>query len=235
YEEAAAQGLVAGINAARFLQRQSGIVFSREQSYIGVMCDDLVTKGTEEPYRMLSARSEHRLVLRQDNADLRLGEIGVRAGLLTGRRKAAYEKLKKQTAAAENALECERMPDSEREEYRGKTLADAVRRGLCWEEAARLLQARGFSDMAVFGAVTSVRYAGYIERENRAVREQLRLENMPLPQEVDYKKVGGLRTEACERLNEIKPLSVGQASRISGVTSADISVLIIRFGGTAAL
>lgn len=235
YEEAAAQGLVAGINAARFLQRKSGIVFSREQSYIGVMCDDLVTKGTEEPYRMLSARSEHRLVLRQDNADLRLGEIGVRAGLLTGRRKAAYEKLKKQTAAAENALECERMPDSEREEYRGKTLADAVRRGLCWEEAARLLQARGFSDMAVFGAVTSVRYAGYIERENRAVREQLRLENMPLPQEVDYKKVEGLRTEACERLNEIKPLSVGQASRISGVTSADISVLIIRFGGTAAL
>ncbi len=233
YEEAAAQGLVAGINAARFLQGKSGVVFSRKESYIGVMCDDLVTKGTEEPYRMLSARSEHRLVLRQDNADLRLSDLGIQTGLLTGKRKAAYLRLKKQAAAAQELLRAESLaaPVSVGEDVleKGMKLCDAVRRGLSWEEAAKRLRAHKLSDTAVFGAVTAVRYEGYIERENRAVREQMRLENMPLPADVDYLTVGGLRTEACERLNRVRPLSVGQASRISGVTSADISVLIVRF------
>lgn len=233
YEEAAAQGLVAGINAARYLQGKSPIVFSREQSYIGVMCDDLVTKGTEEPYRMLSARSEHRLVLRQDNADLRLGGIGEEIGLLTGKRRAAYRKLKTQAATAEKLLDELRLPNTidgtDGAVEAGKKLSDAVRRGVSYEQLLPVLQPYKLSTLAVFEAVTAVRYAGYIERENRAVREQLRLENMPLPTDVDYKTVGGIRIEACERLNAVRPLSIGQASRISGVTSADISVLIIRF------
>ena len=111
-----------------------------------------------------------------------------------------------------------------------RRLSDAVLRGMEWERAAEILREHKLSDLAVFEAVTAVRYAGYIERENRAVREQMRLENMPLPVDTDYTTVGGLRTEACERLNAVKPLSIGQASRISGVTSADISVLIVRFG-----
>ncbi len=232
YEEAAAQGLVAGINAARYASGQNGIVFSRKQSYIGVMCDDLVTKGTEEPYRMLSARSEHRLILRQDNAELRLGDIGVQTGLLSGKRKSAYLKLKKQIAEAANALN-ELTVSSEKfglgDGAEKLKLCDAVKRGAEWEKVAELLKEKKLSDMAVFEAVTAVRYEGYIEREARAVRELMRLENMPLPVDIDYLTVGGLRTEACERLNAIKPLSVGQASRISGVTSADVSVLIIKF------
>lgn len=230
YEEAAAQGLVAGINAARYIVGKSGIVFSRKQSYIGVMCDDLVTKGTEEPYRMLSARSEHRLVLRQDNAEMRLSDIGVEIGLLTGKRKAAYFKLKREQDKAIKLLsEVSAAYDGDK-----MKLCDCVRRGMEWETVAALLRDYKLSDMAVFGAVTAVRYEGYIERENRAVKENMRLENMPLPSDIDYLTVGGLRREACERLNEIKPLSIGQASRISGVTSADISVLIIRFGKSEA-
>lgn len=233
YEEAAAQGLVAGINAARFVAGQREVVFSRAQSYIGVMCDDLVTKGTEEPYRMLSARSEHRLVLRQDNADLRLGEIGVQTGLLTGKRKAAYRKLKRDTQKARELLESTRLrgvtqTGEDCVDLTGKTLSDAVRRGMTWQQAAAHLKPFALSDAAVFEAVTTVRYAGYIERENRAAAEQLRLEHMALPADLDYRTVGGLRTEACERLNQVKPLSVGQAARISGVTPADVSVLIIR-------
>lgn len=233
YEEAAAQGLVAGINAARYIQGKSGIVFSRKESYIGVMCDDLVTKGTEEPYRMLSARSEHRLILRQDNADLRLGYIGVETGLLTGKRKAAYLKLKRQVAEAETLIAktvINSGADFGDETFKGKNLAYAVKRGADMEKIKEKLKSYKLSDMAVFEAVTAVRYEGYIEREKRAVKENMRLENMPLPASVDYKTVGGLRTEACERLNAVKPLSVGQASRISGVTSADVSVLIIKFG-----
>lgn len=241
YEEAAAQGLVAGINAARYITGKSGVVFSRKQSYIGVMCDDLVTKGTEEPYRMLSARSEHRLVLRQDNADLRLSDIGLEIGLLTGKRKAAYLKLKKQIVEAEEYMKNIFVPSTlvaqddgavpaEKNSNEKMKLADAVKRGLDWEKAAAILKEKKISALAVFEAATAIRYEGYIEREKRAVREAARLENMPLPTDVDYMTVGGLRTEACGRLNEIKPLSIGQAARISGVTSADISVLIVRFG-----
>ena len=232
YEEAAAQGLVAGINAARYIGGEQGVIFSRNESYIGVMCADLVTKGTEEPYRMLSARSEHRLVLRQDNADLRLGGLGVRIGLLTGKRKAVYERFCKHVARAAALLDTESVPaawQANDATLCGKKLADAVRRGADWEQIAACLAPYKLGKTAVFEAVTAVRYQGYIERENRAVREQMRLENMPLPIDVDYRTVGGLRTEACERLNAVKPLSVGQASRISGVTSADVTVLIIRF------
>lgn len=233
YEEAAAQGIVAGINAARFLQNKPGIVFSRSQSYIGVMTDDLVTKGTEEPYRMLSARSEHRLVLRQDNADLRLGGIGAEVGLLTGKRKAAYKRLCRQVNEVQTLLSSRDLPEriAALPEYaKGKKLADGVKHGMDWTEIAPLLPPHTFSDLAVFAAVTAERYRGYIEREDRAVHEQMRLENMPLPVDIDYKTVKGLRTEACERLNAVRPLSVGQAGRISGVTGADVSVLIIRFG-----
>ncbi len=221
YEEAAAQGLVAGINAARFLAGKNGIIFSRKNSYIGVMCDDLVTKGTEEPYRMLSARSEHRLILRQDNAEMRLGRLGADIGLLTGKRKAASVKLMRECAKASDLIAS--LP------YAGGKIADAIRRDMPWEQVKDILGEYGLSDMAIFGAVTAVRYSGYIEREERAVREKMRLESMSLPANVDYFALGGLRTEACERLNEIKPLSIGQASRISGVTSADITVLIMHF------
>lgn len=233
YEEAAAQGLVAGINAALYVSGKSPIVFSRKQSYIGVMCDDLVTKGTEEPYRMLSARSEHRLILRQDNADLRLSEIGIKAGLLTGKRKAAFIKLRNQVDRALTLLNEVSVPINiiEGEENNaGKIkLADAVKRGLGHKAAQSALSEYKLGDLAVFEAVTEIKYGGYIEREKRSVHELMRLENMPLPTDVDYLTVGGLRTEACERLNAIKPLSIGQASRISGVTSADVSVLIIKF------
>ena len=229
YEEAAAQGLVAGINAARFILGKDGVVFSRKESYIGVMCDDLVTKGTEEPYRMLTARSEHRLILRQDNADLRLSDLGIKIGLLTGKRKAAYLRLKKEIGKATATIN-ERLTVASEVGGEGNIkIADAVRRGLSYERVKELLNNLKLSDLSVFEAVTAVRYEGYIERENRAVREAQRLENMPLPEHVDYLTVGGLRREACERLNAVRPLSIGQASRISGVTSADISVLIVRF------
>lgn len=233
YEEAAAQGLVAGINAARHIKDESPIVFSRKESYIGVMCDDLVTKGTEEPYRMLSARSEHRLILRQDNADLRLGALGVTIGLLTGRRKAAYLRLKADVEKAEEIIRGESVERNallDSEESGKIKIADAVKQGAAWERVAELDCMAGLLKIAVFEATTAVRYEGYIDRENRAVREAARLEDMPLPTDIDYLTVGGLRTEACERLNEVKPLSVGQAARISGVTSADVSVLIVRFG-----
>ena len=234
YEEAAAQGLVAGINAARFLKGESGVLFSRKNSYVGVMIDDLVTKGTEEPYRMLSARSEHRLLLRQDNADLRLSELGIRIGLLTGKRKAAYTKLKKEVAAATALLNTVTVPAHlvAEAEHANPTenlkLGDAVRRGLSFEAAYAHME--GLSKLAAFTAVTDLRYEGYIARENRAVHEAERLEEMALPADIDYRTVGGLRLEGAERLNAVKPLSIGQASRISGVTSADITVLIIRFG-----
>ncbi|MDE7394945.1 MAG: tRNA uridine-5-carboxymethylaminomethyl(34) synthesis enzyme MnmG, partial [Clostridiales bacterium] len=211
YEEAAAQGLVAGINAARFVKGESGVVFSRKNSYIGVMIDDLVTKGTEEPYRMLSARSEHRLLLRQDNADLRLGDLGIEIGLLTGKRKAAYKKLKKEIAAAAEMLGMIIVPASliaesgEGEPLGGNEkmkLGDAIRRGLSFEAAYAHMG--GVSKLAAFEAVTNVRYEGYVARENRAVREAQRLEEMALPTDVDYRTVGGLRTEGAERLNAVK-------------------------------
>ena len=240
YEEAAAQGLVAGINAALKLSGREPMILSRDSSYIGTLIDDLVTKGTNEPYRMMTSRSEYRLLLRQDNADVRLSPLGYRVGLLSEER---YRRFlaKRETVEAEKArLEATVVPPSDAVNAAlsalgstpiacGARLSDLLRRPeLTYPDLAPLDPDRPALSAAVATTVqTEIKYDGYIKREIAEAERFAKLENKPLPPDVDYKTVRGLRLEAAEKLNRIKPLNVGQASRISGVNPADISVLLI--------
>jgi tRNA uridine 5-carboxymethylaminomethyl modification enzyme len=222
YEEAAGQGLLAGVNAARRAKRAEPAMLGRDNSYIGVMIDDLVTKGIDEPYRMFTSRAEYRLLLRGDNADVRLTPIRRQWGLVDDRRWEAFQNKQQQAAQARNYLENRRID--------GKPLPQLLRqpeRDEAWlfEQDASFREK--YSLMALRQAGYDIRYSGYIEKQRRMIDRFRRLETMPLPVNFDYRTVKQLRFESQEKLNQVRPLTLGQASRISGINPADITVLMI--------
>ena len=243
YEEAAAQGIIAGINAARKFLGKEPVVLDRSQAYIGVLIDDLVTKGTNEPYRMMTSRAEYRLLLRQDNADMRLTGIGHEIGLIDDER---YEKLLEKERLIEE--EVERMKNTTvgaRAEVQellakyestplqsGTTLAELLKRPeLSYEIIKDIDKDRKELPEDVKEQVNiELKYEGYIKRQLRQVEQYKKLENKKIPEDIDYDDVYSLRKEAVQKLKELRPASVGQASRISGVSPADISVLLIYLG-----
>lgn len=242
YEEAAAQGLIAGLNASLSLRGMEPLVLSRRESYIGTLIDDLVTKGTNEPYRMMTSRSEYRLLLRQDNADERLSEKGYRAGLLSREKYEKYLKKSEMIEAEKERLEKTFISPEKAEPLlkrleqpsllSGCSLADLLRRPqISYEDLSVVDPDRTSLPPRVVTTVeVSIKYAGYIKRQIAEVERQAKLEQKKLPQDIDYSTVKGLRLEAASKLNKIKPTSIGQASRISGVNPADISVLLIYLG-----
>ena len=240
YEEAAVQGLIAGINAALKLQGKDPLILTRDTSYIGTLIDDLVTKGTDEPYRMMTSRSEYRLLHRQDNADQRLTAIGAAVGLVSQERlkqvEEKYEQVRREIArlegsgvAASAALnEMLTARDSAPVENSAR-LADLLRRpNVTYEDLAPFdLQRPGLSAAVTDEVEIQVKYAGYLARQEKQVADFKKEEARLLPEGIDYEAIPGLRLEARQKLNEIKPLSIGQAGRISGVSPADIAVLLI--------
>lgn len=240
YEEAAAQGLVAGINAARKVQGKAPVVLDRGGSYIGTLIDDLVTKGCTDPYRMMTSRSEYRLVLRQDNADLRLTPLGHEIGLISEERYAAFLKKKEQIAAETQRIEETSVHVSdELQSILEKCNTTPLKKGCKMIELLKRPQVT-YKDLEsidterpdyppeVFEQVEiSVKYEGYIARQEQQIREMRRIERKKIPADLDYTSLKGLRLEAVEKLSKIRPENLGQASRISGVNPADIAALNI--------
>ena len=240
YEEAAAQGFVAGVNAARKVQGKSPFVLDRASSYIGTLIDDLITKGASDPYRMMTSRSEYRLVLRQDNADERLTPLGRELGLISDRRWEKFQRKQEQKQAELKRVQKTTLaPSQELNDIlvsrgtspltTGAKLADLLKRPqITYEDLAPVDKDRPQYSTAVFEAVEiELKYEGYIKRQRADIEEARRLERKRLPQDVDYSAIQGLRLEAGEKLNKVKPENIGQAGRISGVSPADISVLLI--------
>ncbi len=243
YEEAAAQGLIAGINASLKLQGRDEFVLRRDESYIGTLIDDLVVKGTNEPYRIMTSRSEYRLLLRQDNADERLTPYGYEIGLISEER---YEKFKEKQERIEREIErankanvrpSDRLNEitdeagTERITVTAK-LADLLRRPqLTYEMLKDVDVSRTETDEdVIYEAEVKIKYEGYIKKQLSAVKAARKLEGVKLPSDIDYSKIKGLRIEAFQKLEKMKPETVGEASRISGVSPADISVLLIYLG-----
>ncbi len=240
YEEAAAQGLMAGINAARMLQGKEGIVLDRSQAYIGVLIDDLVTKESHEPYRMMTSRAEYRLLLRQDNADLRLTKIGHEIGLIDDERYSRLLEKEKMIAREIERVNHTNIGTSEKVQdtlqtygstplASGTTLAELIRRPeLSYEKLAPVDSEReSLPDDVKEQVNINIKYEGYIKRQMRQVEQFRKLESRRIPEDIDYDEIPSLRTEARQKLKEIRPLSIGQASRISGVSPADISVMLV--------
>ena len=238
------QGFVAGVNAARKLRGEEPFLLRRSDGYIGTLIDDLVTKGTNEPYRMMTSRSEYRLLHRQDNADERLSAIGLRIGLVSPERHQAvldkYAAVRREIARLEGThlAPCEALNAllAERETApaaAGVSLADLIRRPqLSYADLAPFDPARPALQRAVAEeAEIMLKYEGYIRRQLRQVEEFTRMEERPLPADIDYDAIGGLRLEAREKLKKIRPENLGRASRISGVSPADISVLMVYLEG----
>lgn len=248
YEEAACQGLIAGINAARMLQKKEAVVLDRSQAYIGVLIDDLVTKESHEPYRMMTSRAEYRLLLRQDNADQRLTEIGYEIGLISQDR---YDRLKlKEKLIEEEVSRVEHVHVGTSEKVQkllaqyqstplnsGISLAELIRRPeLTYQVLATIDEARpefpkDLSEEVSEQVNISIKYDGYIKRQKKQVEQFKKLENKKIPENIDYDQVKSLRIEAVQKLKDFRPVSIGQASRISGVSPADISVLLVYLGG----
>lgn len=237
YEEAAAQGLIAGLNASLEMRGEEQLVLKRDQAYIGVLIDDLVTKGTNEPYRMMTSRAEHRIYLRQDNADFRLTEIGRKVGLVDDRR---YEVFKNKCALRDRLFEelNKLHPPKEVEDIilrhggnppqNAFSYASLISRGIT---IAEIKSEFGVLDEYPWdlleSAETEIRYAGYLEKENKEIEKASRLEEKRLPPDIDYFSIEGLRLEARQKLDAVRPLNLGQAGRISGVNPADIAVLMV--------
>jgi tRNA uridine 5-carboxymethylaminomethyl modification enzyme len=248
YEEAAAQGLVAGINAHLSLHGKEPLVLGRDEAYIGVLIDDLVTKGVDEPYRMFTSRAEYRILLRQDNADARLTPKGYEIGLVSEEK---YQNLLKKNAAVESLISMLRATSvkiGEIDSYlisigeepltQGKKLYDIVlRSNVHIEELRKVLPKlekfiveNGLSRESVEQAEIQIKYRGYIEREKYYADKMHRLESIAIPADFDYNAMQSLTIEARQKLSRIRPETIGQASRIPGVSPADINVLLVKFG-----
>ncbi|MDE6046240.1 MAG: tRNA uridine-5-carboxymethylaminomethyl(34) synthesis enzyme MnmG [Alistipes sp.] len=248
YEEAAAQGLMAGINASRALKGEEPVVLKRDEAYIGVLIDDLVTKGVDEPYRMFTSRAEYRILLRQDNADLRLTPLGHEIGLVSRK---GYENFLQKKSRVESlvAFDSERsikadeinayMKSVDSEPLtQGRKLGDILmRNNVTFEALRRVLPAldrfiadEGITDEAIEEAEIQIKYRGYIEREKHLAEKLHRLENITIPAGFDFSQMNALTIEARQKLSRIRPATIGQASRIPGVSPADVNVLLVKFG-----
>jgi tRNA uridine 5-carboxymethylaminomethyl modification enzyme len=230
YEEAAAQGLMAGLNAARFVEGKEAAILGRDEAYIGVMIDDLVTKGVDEPYRVFTSRAEHRLTLRESNAEERLFQKAKSWGLLTSERQASAKKRMDERLALSSFLSATPIGDDlvaelglDRATHVSQKRAVLLRRPEI--EISRLVEGGDFNRAALLQVEEEIKYAGYISREEVEITRMKELESMRLPQNVDYMIAGGLSREVQEKLNAVKPATLGQAGRIPGITPAAIALV----------
>jgi tRNA uridine 5-carboxymethylaminomethyl modification enzyme len=248
YEEAAAQGLIAGINAVRKLRGEEAVVLKRDEAYIGVLIDDLVTKGVDEPYRMFTSRAEYRILLRQDNADLRLTPLGYEIGLVTAENWQKFEEKKSLVESLISFAHEQSVKISEIEGYlkrnnfepltQGRKLYALVSRNeftfkdLIEElpKVKRFVEKQGITQEIIEQAEIQIKYKGYIEREKLLAEKLRRLENINIPADFDFMQMNALTIEARQKLTKIRPATIGQASRIPGVSPADINVMLIKFG-----
>ena len=248
YEEAAAQGLMAGINAHRALKGEEAIVLKRDEAYIGVLIDDLVTKGVDEPYRMFTSRAEYRILLRQDNADLRLTPIGHEIGLVSEERYARFLQKKSSVESLVAFARAQSIKADEINDYlesvgqdplnQGRKLYDILMRNNVTFETLqevlpklrRFIESQGIDAEAIEEAEIQIKYKGYIEREKFIAEKLHRLESIRIPEDFDFFSMNSLTIEARQKLNRIRPKTIGQASRIPGVSPADVNVLLVKFG-----